>query len=74
MKKIKTRLLNIQLPPKRAAFLWGPRKTGKTYGSVTISQIGPSAAALSFHRSNSGFAFLCRRLFKGGNCRGSGCA
>ncbi|MBW2202277.1 MAG: ATP-binding protein [Deltaproteobacteria bacterium] len=31
MKKIKERLLNIQLPPKRSAFLWGPRKTGKTY-------------------------------------------
>lgn len=24
-------MLNIQLPPKRSAFLWGPRKTGKTY-------------------------------------------
>lgn len=31
MKKIKNRLLNIQLPPRRSAFLWGPRKTGKTY-------------------------------------------
>ena len=31
MKKIKKRLLNIQLPPNRSAFLWGPRKTGKTY-------------------------------------------
>lgn len=31
MKKIKERLLNIQLPPKHSAFLWGPRKTGKTY-------------------------------------------
>jgi len=31
MKKIKDRLLNIQLPPKHSAFLWGPRKTGKTY-------------------------------------------
>lgn len=31
MKKIKNRLLNIQLPPDRSAFLWGPRKTGKTY-------------------------------------------
>ncbi len=31
MKKIKKRLLNIQLPPERSAFLWGPRKTGKTY-------------------------------------------
>jgi len=24
------RLLNIELPPKQSAFLWGPRKTGKT--------------------------------------------
>ena len=31
MKKIKNRLLNIKLPPKRSAFLWGPRKTGKTF-------------------------------------------
>ena len=31
MQIIKSRLLNIELPPKRSAFLWGPRKTGKTY-------------------------------------------
>jgi len=31
MKNIKDRFLNIELPPKRSAFLWGPRKTGKTY-------------------------------------------
>lgn len=31
MKTIKNRLLKIELPPKRSAFLWGPRKTGKTY-------------------------------------------
>jgi len=31
MHNIKERLLNIQLPPKGSAFLWGPRKTGKTY-------------------------------------------
>jgi predicted AAA+ superfamily ATPase len=31
MKQIKNRLLTIQLPSKRSAFLWGPRKTGKTY-------------------------------------------
>jgi uncharacterized protein len=31
MKTIKNRLLNIELPPKRSAFLWGPRKTGKTH-------------------------------------------
>jgi uncharacterized protein len=31
MKQIKNRVLTIQLPSKRSAFLWGPRKTGKTY-------------------------------------------
>jgi predicted AAA+ superfamily ATPase len=31
MKVIKERLLNIQMPPNRSAFLWGPRKTGKTF-------------------------------------------
>ncbi len=31
MKMIKNRLLKIALPPKRSAFLWGPRKIGKTY-------------------------------------------
>ncbi|MGD8208826.1 MAG: ATP-binding protein [Desulfobacterales bacterium] len=31
MKKIINRLLKIELPPNQSAFLWGPRKTGKTY-------------------------------------------
>ena len=31
MKTIKDRLFKIALLPKRSAFLWGPRKTGKTY-------------------------------------------
>ena len=31
MKIIKKRILNIELPPKRSGFLWGPRKTGKTF-------------------------------------------
>jgi predicted AAA+ superfamily ATPase len=31
MGKIVRRLLDIQLPPDRSAFLWGPRKVGKTY-------------------------------------------
>lgn len=31
MGKISKRLLNIELPPNRSAFLWGPRKVGKTY-------------------------------------------
>ena len=31
MGKIIERLLDINLPDNRSAFLWGPRKTGKTY-------------------------------------------
>jgi len=31
MKNILDRALNLDLPAKRSAFLWGPRKTGKTY-------------------------------------------
>ena len=31
MKKIIKRLLDINLPDNRSAFLWGPRKTGKTH-------------------------------------------
>lgn len=31
MKKICKRLFNLNLPPKRSAFLWGPRKVGKSY-------------------------------------------
>ena len=31
MKNIKNRLIEVELPPKRSAFLWGPRKAGKTH-------------------------------------------
>jgi len=31
MKKITNRILDINLPVNRSAFLWGPRKTGKTH-------------------------------------------
>ena len=31
MKEIKDRILDLNLPANRSAFLWGPRKTGKTY-------------------------------------------
>lgn len=31
MNKITSRILDINLPANRSAFLWGPRKTGKTY-------------------------------------------
>ncbi|MBN1850242.1 MAG: AAA family ATPase [Deltaproteobacteria bacterium] len=31
MKNILKRMLTTDLPPKQSVFLWGPRKTGKTY-------------------------------------------
>jgi len=31
MKKIKNRLFELNLPANKSAFLWGPRKVGKTY-------------------------------------------
>jgi predicted AAA+ superfamily ATPase len=31
MTEIKDRLITIELPQSRSAFLWGPRRTGKTY-------------------------------------------
>jgi len=31
MKNIRDRLLDLNLPSNRSVFLWGPRKTGKTY-------------------------------------------
>ena len=31
MRKIKQREIVVDLPPGKSAFLWGPRKTGKTY-------------------------------------------
>lgn len=31
MRRISSRLLEVHLPPGKSAFLWGPRKTGKTY-------------------------------------------
>ncbi len=31
MKNITKRILDINLPANRSAFIWGPRKTGKTY-------------------------------------------
>jgi predicted AAA+ superfamily ATPase len=31
MKRIKKRLIDIKLPAGQSGFLWGPRKTGKTY-------------------------------------------
>ena len=51
MKKIKKRLLNLQLPVGRSAFLWGPRKTGKTYW-ITANEI---TGELAHHQLKSEF-------------------
>jgi predicted AAA+ superfamily ATPase len=39
MNQMLSRLLNIKLPKGQSAFLWGPRKTGKTtYLSAAFSK------------------------------------
>jgi hypothetical protein len=38
MEKIIDRLLKIDLPKGRSAFLWGPRKTGRLLTSNLLSQ------------------------------------
>jgi len=45
MKKIVRRLFQLDLPPRRSAFLWGPRKVGKSYW---IRQHLPKATLLDF--------------------------
>lgn len=47
--KIKNRILNIQLPPGKSAFLWGPRKTGKTYW---IKHHFPDAIVIDFLKTD----------------------
>jgi predicted AAA+ superfamily ATPase len=37
--KIIDRLLKIDLPPAQSAFLWGPRKTGKTTYGFSIEYL-----------------------------------
>lgn len=43
------RLLNIQLPPRKSAFLWGPRKVGKSYW---IKHHLPDAIVIDFLKTN----------------------
>lgn len=45
MKKIVKRLLDLNLPPKQSAFLWGPRKVGKSYW---IRHALPQASLIDF--------------------------
>ena len=47
--KIKTRLLNIQLPQNKSAFLWGPRKVGK---STWLKQHCPNDILIDFLKTD----------------------
>lgn len=47
--KIKQRLLNIKLPKGKSAFLWGPRKTGKSHW---IQQVMPEAILIDFLKTD----------------------
>lgn len=47
--KIKTRLLDIQLPKGKSAFLWGPRKVGKSHW---IKQNMPNATVIDFLKTD----------------------
>lgn len=49
MMKIKKRLLDIQLPKGKSAFLWGPRKTGKSYW---IKEWMPDAIFIDFLKTD----------------------
>ncbi len=49
MRKIKQRSLAIDLPAGKSAFLWGPRKTGKTYW---IRQSFPSATVIDLLKTD----------------------
>jgi predicted AAA+ superfamily ATPase len=46
---IKTRLLQIELPPGKSAFLWGPRQVGKSHW---IRQHLPSAILIDFLKTD----------------------
>lgn len=49
MGKIVTRLFQLDLPPRRSAFLWGPRKVGKSYW---IQHHLPDATVLDFLKTD----------------------
>jgi predicted AAA+ superfamily ATPase len=48
------RKLNIDLPPGQSAFLWGPRKTGK---STYLKKRFPDSVVYDFLRSDLFFDF-----------------
>lgn len=43
------RMLNIDLPPRQSAFLWGPRKTGK---STYLKRAFPKSLVYDFLRTD----------------------
>jgi len=49
------RVLNIDLPKKQSAFLWGPRKTGK---SSFLKQTFPESLVYDFLKTDLYMAFL----------------
>jgi predicted AAA+ superfamily ATPase len=49
MSKIIKRLFSLDLPPKRSAFLWGPRKVGKSYW---IAHHLPQATVIDLLQTN----------------------
>lgn len=50
MNKIIRRLLDLKLPPNRSAFLWGPRKVGKSYW---ISKTLPGATLIDLLKTDT---------------------
>ena len=55
--KINKRLLEINLPPGKSAFLWGPRKTGKTWW---ISHVYHNAAIIDLLKTDILADYLSR--------------
>jgi predicted AAA+ superfamily ATPase len=59
MKRILDRVLQVKLPPGKSAFLWGPRKTGKSYW---LRRIFPDARLVDLLQSDV-FAEYASRPF-----------
>ncbi len=55
--QIKKRLLEINLPPGKSAFLWGPRKVGKTYW---ISHTQPGVEVVDLLKTDTLADYLSR--------------
>ena len=55
--KIKKRLFDLNLPPGKSAFLWGPRKVGKTYW---ISQTLPGVEIIDLLKTDIWAEYISR--------------